>query len=135
MATTRAGATVGGICNYYTTKTVTNSTLSDNTAEGYGGAIFFYGEPGPLTVVDSTITGNAVVWGDGGGVYISGGAATFANTTFSDNDPNDCAGTGCPPSRYKGPLEPRGLQRRLAVERWIDSEVYSATSHGSFWCH
>ena len=86
----------GGICSYYGPLTVTNSTLSDNTAEGYGGGIFFYGDPAPLTVVDSTITGNTVVWGDGGGVYISGGAATFTNTTFSDNDPNHCAGTGCP---------------------------------------
>ena len=58
----------GGIYNdNYGTATVTNSTISGNSASGYdgGGGTF---NSGTLTVTNSTISGNATGW-QGGGIY------------------------------------------------------------------
>ena len=71
----------GGIANGGTL-TVTNSTLSGNTASGnggYGGGIF---NSGTLTVTNSTFSGNAAVVG--GGIF-SFGTLTVTNSTFSGN--------------------------------------------------
>ena len=77
----------GGICNRGTL-TVTNSTVSGNTARGMpgkGGGIF---NVGTLTVTNSTVTGNSVSGafgaGFGGGIENQGTAAVN-NSTVSGN--------------------------------------------------
>ncbi|MDD3470677.1 MAG: right-handed parallel beta-helix repeat-containing protein, partial [Thermoguttaceae bacterium] len=71
----------GGICNFGTL-TVTNSTISGNTASDAGGGI--YNEDGMLTVTNSTISGNTATW-DGGGIYNQGDTLTVTNSTISGN--------------------------------------------------
>jgi predicted outer membrane repeat protein len=70
----------GGILNFGGTLTVTNSTLSHNSAD-YGGGIENYG--GALTVASSTFSDNSAE--GGGGILNYGGALTVTNSTFSDN--------------------------------------------------
>ena len=70
----------GGIYNSYGTLTVTNSTISGNTASGDGGGIYKYS--GTLTVTNSTITGNTAE--NGGGIY-NDGTLTVTNSTISGN--------------------------------------------------
>jgi hypothetical protein len=69
----------GGIENDSGTLTVSNSTLSRNSADNYGGGIY---NNGPLTVSDSTLSGNS--GGDGGGIY-NYGTLTVSDSTLSGN--------------------------------------------------
>ncbi len=64
----------GGIAGNYAT--LTNSTVSDNSAT-YGGGIYSYGT---LTLTDSTVSGNS-----GGGIYSGHGTLTVSNSTVSGN--------------------------------------------------
>ena len=59
------------------------STISGNSAPGFGGAIYSDGVRSTLTVLASTISGNTA-GGGGGGVATAGGVA-MANSTFSGN--------------------------------------------------
>jgi CSLREA domain-containing protein len=68
------------------TLTVTNSTLSADSASHAGGAIFTAGS-GNLTVANSTLSGNSAALG--GGIYCAS-SVTVVNSTFSGNT----AGTG-----------------------------------------
>ena len=69
----------GGILNNGTL-TVTNSTLSDNSASNGGGIM----TNGPLTVTNSILSGNSVT-SEGGGIYNNGSTATLTNSTLSGN--------------------------------------------------
>jgi len=71
----------GGIFSYFGTLTVTNSSLSGNSANYSGGGISNY--YGPLTINNSTFSGNSVTE-NGGGVYNSG-ALDIISSTFSNN--------------------------------------------------
>ena len=62
------------------TLTVTNSTLSGNSADYFGGGILNY--EGTLTVTNSTLSGNSA--GEGGGIDNAGGL-WVANSTLSRN--------------------------------------------------
>ncbi len=65
--------------------TVVETTIDGNAAAS-GGGIY---SAGSLIVERSTITGNDAIGpepGDGGGVFVSGGAATIENSTISAND-------------------------------------------------
>jgi hypothetical protein len=68
------------------TVTVTNSTVSGNTAGGNGGGV---AAAGAVTLTNSTISGNGAT-GNGGGVGANG-AITATNSTIRDNG---VAGTG-----------------------------------------
>ncbi|WP_197278754.1 choice-of-anchor Q domain-containing protein, partial [Pseudanabaena sp. 'Roaring Creek'] len=59
--------------------TLTNSTVSGNTVNAFGGGI--YGN-GAVTLTNSTISGNTAL--NGGGIY-SNGAVTLTNSTVSGN--------------------------------------------------
>ena len=72
----------GAIYNNGGTLTVTNSTLSGNTAFE-GGGIYQKGDT--LTVANSTFSGNSAATGQGGGIYQRGGTATVSSSTFSGN--------------------------------------------------
>ena len=72
------------------TITVTGTTFSGNTAHVSGGAI---GSSGTLTLINSTITGNAASTVRGGGIYNTQGAAlTLTNTTLTGNTANTFGG-------------------------------------------
>jgi predicted outer membrane repeat protein len=77
----------GAILNWYGTPTIINSTLTGNSAAEGGGVYNFYGN---LTVTNSTLSGNSAV-DSGGGIYNSGTASMIINrsTLFGNS-----AGTG-----------------------------------------
>jgi hypothetical protein len=77
---------VGGIQNFGTL-TVTNSTVSGNTADS-GGGIFDYGT---LTLTNSTVSGNTASYNHGGGIF-SSGTLTVTNSTVSGNSASDGGG-------------------------------------------
>jgi CSLREA domain-containing protein len=66
--------------------TITNSTLSGNSAALDGGGI--YNDSNTLTITNSTFSGNSAAQdggGSGGGIYSFGGTLTITNSTFSGN--------------------------------------------------
>jgi Bacterial Ig-like domain (group 3)/Bacterial Ig domain/Calx-beta domain len=76
--------------------TVVNSTLSGNAAGADGGAIATTATGTSLTVINTTISGNSA-GGSGGGVIVLGGIATFVNVTVTNNtadSDNNAAGSG-----------------------------------------
>ena len=88
-----SGDTGGGIYNDQATLTVTNCTLSGNSAGYRGGGIFNGGEFGSatLTISHSTLSGNSSTSGAGygGGIFNAGGfgsaTLTITNSTLSGN--------------------------------------------------
>jgi CSLREA domain-containing protein len=68
----------GGI--YGGTATLTNTTVSGNSASGSGGGVLV---DGSATLTKTTVSGNFASF-DGGGLYV-GGTATLTNTTVSGN--------------------------------------------------
>jgi len=83
----------GGIVSYGNT-TIANCLISGNYAPSGGGGIFCqggYGEPGRLSLINSTISGNSSI--HGGGIYnvgagffgFRGSALTITNSTISGN--------------------------------------------------
>jgi hypothetical protein len=93
----------GGIYNIGGDVTLTRATVSDNEAGGRGGGAFNSGPDGPstsskLALESSTIRDNEA--DDGGGIFnTAGGLVTLdGQSSVTDNDPNNCVGTGvCPP--------------------------------------
>jgi CSLREA domain-containing protein len=81
----------GGIFNSGTL-TVSNSTLSGNSAPGDegGGGGGIFNNVGTLTVSNSTFSGNS--GSSGGGIYNSGGTVIISNSTFSSNTSNGGGG-------------------------------------------
>ena len=71
---TSGGALADGII------AVTNSTLSNNVATGYGGGAIF---AGALTVSDSTLAGNTASSGYGGGIFNNEQTSTVSNSTLA----------------------------------------------------
>lgn len=64
---------------------ISNSTLTGNTASGNGGAI--YNSASVLSVIDSTVTGNSAV--SGGGMYQKANTSLFYGTILSNNSGGD----------------------------------------------
>jgi hypothetical protein len=73
----------GGILNDGGTLTLANSTVSENTAL-LGGGI---SNQGTVTLANSTVSENG--GGDGGGIFNAGGTLTLTNSTVSGNDGAD----------------------------------------------
>ncbi len=86
-----AGGDGGGIMNFGTL-TVTNSTISGNSAFGNigGGGIY---NSGTLTLTSSTISGNSASIIGGGGGIANDGTLTVTNSTISGNSASN-AGIG-----------------------------------------
>lgn len=78
----------GGIYNSGTV-TLTNSTVSGNTASSGGGGIC---NDGTVTLTNSTVSGNTAA-SDGGGIE-NFGTLTLINSTISDNTASDGIGGG-----------------------------------------
>jgi hypothetical protein len=81
----------GGIDNEgYGTLTITDSTISDNFAHLGGGGI---ANTGTMTIANSTISGNVTLLSTGGGIGNSD-TLTIVNSTISGNTANDGNGGG-----------------------------------------
>ena len=74
----------GGISNYEQTLTLTNTTVSDNSAYGSAGGVGSSGKSASLNVINSTVSGNSSTRFEGGGI-VNGANLTVANSTFSGN--------------------------------------------------
>ncbi len=86
-ATTSPG--IGGAIFTGGVVTVTNSTFTNNTADGIGGGAIF-ADGAAVTVTNSTFTGNTAP-GDAGGAVFAFGVVTVTNSTFTNNT---AAGSG-----------------------------------------
>ena len=71
----------GGIFNAGGTLSITDSTISGNSAEHGGGGIY---NQGTVSVTDSTISGNSANLFDGGGIY-NQGTLNVTDSTISGN--------------------------------------------------
>lgn len=74
------GSSGGGISNEGGNVTLSNATLSGNTAAGGGG---IYNGPGTLTLSNATLSGNSAT--DGGALRNEGGTLTLVNATIAAN--------------------------------------------------
>ena len=63
--------------------TLTNSTISNNTAGWGGGAMFWYNSP--VTMINVTVAGNKAVNSLGGGIAANGVTGTIESSTIADN--------------------------------------------------
>jgi len=75
----------GGIYNLVGPVTLMNSTVSGNSANNNGGGI--YNDDGTVTLMNSTMSGNSSTgtYTRGGGIYNGNGALTLTNSTISGN--------------------------------------------------
>jgi hypothetical protein len=80
----------GGIFNHYGTLTLTNSTVWGNSADDGGGGIYDFW--GTLTLTNSTVWDNSADYG--GGIFNDYGVLTLASSTVSDNSANYGGGIG-----------------------------------------
>jgi uncharacterized repeat protein (TIGR01451 family) len=85
------GTSPGGGISNFATVTLTNSTLSDNSADGPGGGIY-NSTSGTATLTNSTVSGNGS--NSGGGIANSGGTLRLTNTTLSTNSAGSFGGGG-----------------------------------------
>ncbi len=109
----------GGIYTHYGTNTLSNNTLSGNSAIYNGGAIYTnFGtntlnnntvfsnkidengggigiNEGANTLTNNIISGNKTIYYAGAGIYINKGINTLTNNTFSDNAANTNGGGVC----------------------------------------
>ena len=74
----------GGICSLASAPTVINCTISDNSAEGEGGAIFLNSTYSAAMLTNCTITGNSA-GESGGGIFSSHGEVMITNCSTSGN--------------------------------------------------
>lgn len=66
----------GGLYIGNCTGTITNTTISGNTAGGDGGGVYIFGTA-DVTITDCIIKDNTATTGGGGGIYIDGSTATL----------------------------------------------------------
>ncbi len=104
----------GGIYSYYDTLlTVTDSTVSGNSAASHGGGIYT-GDGATLTVTHSTVSGNSAAT-NGGGI-LSTGTLTVIGSTLSGNS-----------AKYGGGLFDDGTQ-----PGWVINSTFSGNSAATF---
>ncbi len=73
----------GGLWEYHGSLSLTDCTVSGNSAPYGGGGLFDNG--GTLSLTDCTVSGNSAPSGDGGGLDNKYGTATLTNCTLSGN--------------------------------------------------
>jgi Ca2+-binding RTX toxin-like protein len=88
------GGSGGGAIINAGTLLIEESTFDSNGAVFNGGAIANLGSTADLTLIDSTVSGNAVPTGtqDGGGLYNLSGTVEIISSTFSANRAHNGAG-------------------------------------------
>ena len=92
MTVTAGYSDYGGAiyCSNSSSLTITDSTLSGNSASNDGGAIYNYA--GTLSLVNSTVSGSSGY--NGAGIY-NYGSLTVTNSTFSNNSASNDGGAIC----------------------------------------
>jgi parallel beta-helix repeat protein len=83
-----ASGSGGGVYCHYISATITNNTISSNSAHSGGGINCYYGSP---TITNNMITANSA-YGSGGGVYCYSGTPTITNNTISGNTASEDGG-------------------------------------------
>ena len=98
----------GSVYSTAGTLTITDSTISGNSADSVGGGI--YSHDGTSTITNSTISGNSA--GSGGGIYSYSSTLTIANSTISDKylvtGKASYMGTYFARTMYEGQYRPMG---------------------------
>ena len=89
------GGGLGADTEYYSTLTIINSDISNNTAGKWAGALYLDTDGGNITIVGSTISNNTAV--DGGGAVLVNdlytvGSLTITNTVISGNHTDGIGG-------------------------------------------
>ncbi len=92
ISNNRSGSLGGGI-HSTDTLTITNSTISGNTAALYGGGGIYH-RLGPLILRDSTVAGNEATTYGGGGIATRRGGILLVNSTVSGNTAGEFDGGG-----------------------------------------
>jgi len=120
----------GGIENFAGIITITNCTISGNTAENVGGGICNHS--GSITIIDSTISGNSAD-NKGGGIYNDEGNITITNSTITNNfayygggiynDEGNITITNCTISGNRATHNSRGIYN------WSSSKTVNAKSN------
>jgi predicted outer membrane repeat protein len=108
----------GGLLSLGRTLTVTNCTLSGNSATYNGGAIASGG--GTLTVTNCTLSGNSAA--DYGGAIDGGGTIKVTNSTLSGNS-----------ASWGGAIAIGGLRFTLTVEQCTFSGNSATSVGGAIW--
>ncbi len=88
-----AGMYGGGLSNDASTGTVTSCTFSGNSTAGPGGGVEFNGASGGLTLTNTTVTGNTATT-DGGGIFFYPGSTVGVNLVNSTITDNTASGSG-----------------------------------------
>ncbi|MEE9553078.1 MAG: right-handed parallel beta-helix repeat-containing protein [candidate division Zixibacteria bacterium] len=82
----------GGISCSNSSPTISNNTISGNSATWDGGGVFCdYSHP---TISNNTISGNSAAW-DGGGIFCDYSDPTISNNTIIENSADDGGGISC----------------------------------------
>jgi hypothetical protein len=86
----------GGISNYDATATLTDCTVSDNHATGVGGGGGVNDSGGAVTLTDCTLSDNTTTTGSGGGISVSirGGSNTESATLINSTVSGNTAARG-----------------------------------------
>jgi predicted outer membrane repeat protein len=114
-------STFGGGLHFGDSSTVTGSTLNDNQAT-FGGGIANRGNSGAVvTIINSTISGNAAT-ADGGGLYVDiGGTFDLENATVTNNiADSDANGSG----------DGGGVFRGSAVDVFLQNTILAGNHDG-----
>ena len=79
----------GGMYNWYSSPTILNTMISNNTAKDNGGGMYnyFYSSP---AILNTKISGNSASWGGGMSTYLSSSA--ILNTIISNNSARNDGG-------------------------------------------
>jgi predicted outer membrane repeat protein len=89
--TNNTAGNAGGVQNQGTEMTITNSVISGNHADGFGGGISNLLSQAHLTVRQSVISNNSVTTYRGGGIY-SQGTVTLIDSTVANNSASEAGG-------------------------------------------
>ncbi|MBI4646252.1 MAG: T9SS type A sorting domain-containing protein, partial [Bacteroidia bacterium] len=81
----------GGIYCSSSSTIITNNTISNNSAYYDGGGIYCYSSS--PTITSNTISNNSAGWG--GGIYCDGSSPAITNNTISNNDANNGGALYC----------------------------------------
>jgi parallel beta-helix repeat protein len=75
----------GGLASFFRgAVSLTNCTVSGNSANSYGGGLYIFG-PGTVVLTNCTVSGNSAPTYEGGGLYNQGGTFALTNTIVAGN--------------------------------------------------
>ncbi len=88
----------GGVYSYYSSPTLTNCLINQNTcSDGNGGAVYITGYDSVFNMINCTLYGNTSNW-SGGGIYGEETSPSILNCIIYGNDPDSFDGYNSYPS-------------------------------------